>query len=189
MPELSEIVLHAVGELEKAEEEYKEMKLKYEEVVRLCGRAMQMIHASNMEGAKELYKDIGNILGALPLSKDASSLVAMQEYAELSIMLSIVNGGRIPGYTELGITPTAYILGLADTVGELRRQMLESLRTDDYARATLMFEHMSNIYELMLPIRFSNAILPGYRRKLDTARAIVEQCRRDIVMYKISKNL
>ncbi|MGB9635040.1 MAG: hypothetical protein ACPL0A_01030 [Candidatus Micrarchaeia archaeon] len=187
---LSRIITDAIEELTREEEVYRARRSEYEEVVRLCGRAMQMIHASRIDDAKVLYEDITKIVKNLPmLGSDEPSLVAMQEYSELSIMLSIVTGEDVPHYRAIGVSPDAYILGLADAVGELRRQVIEGLRRDDYAHANAMFDNMSEIYELLLPVRFSSSFLPGFRRKLDVARSVVEQCRRDILMYKISKNL
>jgi len=56
---------------------------------------------------------------------------AFQEYAEASILLSLIRESRFVGFEELEVPMTSYVLGLADVIGELRRRALESLRKDD----------------------------------------------------------
>ena len=47
------------------------------------------------------------------------------------------------------------------------------------------FELASGIYEELLPIRFSNSLLPNFRKKQDVARSQVEQARSELVRAKM----
>lgn len=185
---IQETLESASGELEAKSSLVRESRAKSEEAVRLCGRAMQLAHAGRMEESKSLINDAHRIISSLE-SREAGALIAQQEYVEAVALISFLEGSEIPHYSKLGVSPEAFLLGMCDALGELRREIVEHMRKDDYATATRLFEEMSGIYELMLPMRFSNSLLPGFRRKLDVGRSSVEQCRRDLLMYKISKNI
>ncbi|MEM0438082.1 MAG: hypothetical protein QXU54_02160 [Candidatus Micrarchaeia archaeon] len=182
----------AVAELERQEAAYRQSREKMEAVVAKCGKAMQLIHAGRAGDAERMLSEVRTELeGALEdcAQAGANADVALQEYVETSVLLAVMRGGPVPTREQLGVPSAPYILGLADVLGELRREIIEKMRKDDYATAVRLFGLMEGLYELLLPVRISNSIVPGLRRKLDVARSMVEQCRRDILMYKISKGL
>jgi translin len=90
-----------------------------------------------------------------------------------------------PTYSELGMPFEPYLLGLCDLVGELRREMLEMLKKGKKKEAEKYFELMSGIYDELMPIRFSNSLLPNFRKKQDVARGQVEQARSELVRATI----
>ncbi|MCX8205941.1 MAG: hypothetical protein N3H30_01800 [Candidatus Micrarchaeota archaeon] len=203
----------AVAALERQERAYREQRERSDRIIAECGKAMQLMHAGRLDDAERILSGVRTSLQGIvrvqcPVAEaepafgnaeDASQQglaaevagadVALQEYAEAEILLAVMRGGELPARKSLGVGDAHYLLGLADVLGELRREIIEHMRKDDYATAVRMFSLMEGIYELLLPVRISNSILPGFRRKLDVARSMVEQCRRDILMYKISKGL
>ena len=56
---------------------------------------------------------------------------AQKEYAEGRITLSLMKGNIVPDPGELGVTDAAYLHGLAEAVGEVRRHLLDSMRSGD----------------------------------------------------------
>ncbi len=189
MTGISGIIENASAELTKKEGSYLKIRSKSEEAVRICGRAMQLAHAGKTAESKKMLDDIKPTINGFSKLDHSCVQVAQQEYTEALILLHMLEGTPIPDYKSLNIPPDAYLLGLSDALGELRREIIEHMRKDDYKKATILFEGMSEAYELLLPLRFSNSTLPGFRRKLDVARSLVEQCRRDLLMFKISKGL
>jgi len=189
MANISDIISNAAEELTRIESSHLKVREDSENVVRVCGRAMQLIHAGKPSEARHMLNEIKPIIEKFKDSTDSGALIAQQEYVEAILLMHFITGEQFPHYNELGVPPEAYILGLADALGEARREIVEHMRKDDYATATRLFESMSEIYELLLPLRFSNSVLPGFRRKIDVSRSLVEQCRRDLLMFKISKNL
>jgi translin len=112
----------------------------------------------------------------------------MQEYAEAQIVLSAVELKKIPSFTKLGVAEVPYLLGLLDAVGELRREtyelrreMYESLRRGNKHEGEFYFKMMEEIYDELLPLRFSNAVLPEFRRKQDVARQQIERSRGELL--------
>lgn len=189
MEEICKAVEDAVGWLDSKEQSYGEVRALSEHIVRECGKAVQLIHAGEMNKAADMLQSIKDDVSKLSKINAPNVQVAQQEYAEAIVLHYIMSKKPIPHYSDIHVNPDAYLLGLSDVIGELRREIIEFLRKDNYNRASELFSVMSDMYENLLPIRYSNSILPGYRRKLDVSRSMVEQCRRDLLMFKISKNL
>jgi translin len=104
-----------------------------------------------------------------------------QEYAEARIVLCAIEEKRIPSFEELKVPEIPYLTGLLDAVGELKREMYESLRKGRKDDAEKYFVLMETIYDSLLPLRFSNSILPEFRRKQDAARHQIEQARGELL--------
>ncbi len=129
-------------------------------------------------------------LAALQAAVDAGgaadesvALDALQEAAEASLLAAVVDGGPVPGPRELGVAPEPYLLGLADTVGELRRRALDRLRRDDVAGAEAELATMEALTEALLRFDTARAIVQ-LKPKQDTARALVERTRGDVVLAR-----
>jgi translin len=106
--------------------------------------------------------------------------VAYQEMAEAANLLSLLNKGVLTPPTEYEIPSRAYLTGLADTVGELRRAMLDSLREEKIQRAEQFLKFMEEILEGLQSFDFPNALIPDLRRKCDVARSLIERTRGDL---------
>ena len=85
---------------------------------------------------------------------------AQKEYTEASATLALVRGTRLPGPEDLGVGPAPYLNGLAETVGELRRFILDSLRRDDFNRCEELLDIMDEIYTALVTMDF-----PGRRHQ------------------------
>jgi translin len=104
-----------------------------------------------------------------------------QEYAEARIVLSVIELKKIPSLAELKVPEVPYLNGLLDVIGELKREMYEALRRGNKPEAEGYFKLMEEIYDELLPLRFSNAILPEFRRKQDVGRMQIEQARGELL--------
>ena len=100
--------------------------------------------------------------------------------AEAANLLSLLRDGSFAPPDKYGIPTRPYLTGLADTVGELRRSVLDALRDDkvDFAAGLLGF--MEEILDELHSFDFPNALIPDLRRKCDVARSIIERTRGDI---------
>ena len=109
---------------------------------------------------------------------------AMMEFAETVIYDYALRGEEIPSYRVLEITPAAWVLGLADSIGELRRDMLTALVNDDLARAEELFATMDELCDALMTFDIKDSVAP-LRRKQDIARGIMERSRTDLATAKI----
>ena len=170
--------------LMKKEEQFDKVHVKNREIVRSCSNAIKAIHAKDMNEAKKHLKAAESELSAI--EKIAGEFPEqlnhiMQEYVEAQVVLSAVENKKIPSFKELGANEIAYLNGLLDATGELKREMYEALRKGDKKLAEQYFKMMEDIYDVLLPLRFSNSVLPEFRRKQDIARIQIEQARGELL--------
>ena len=73
--------------------------------------------------------------------------------------------------------PESYILGLLDVIGELKRLMLDCIRTGRTERALYVFDTMDALYQDLYVFATYDKILKESRRKLDVCRMVLETSR------------
>ena len=154
---------------------------------RLCGWAMVQIHRGNLSQAsktlseaKQALDEIEQLLSAhVELPQFGQVLVAFQEYAEGKLLLQMKKNGKLASLHEIETSSTAYLLGMLDFVGEMRRMILDSLRNGKTDEAQLLLSKMEKVYEDLFSLD-RTSILPNFRRKLDAARRILETTRGDV---------
>ncbi|HUT28132.1 MAG TPA: hypothetical protein VMW85_08825 [Methanomassiliicoccales archaeon] len=104
---------------------------------------------------------------------------ALQEVAEAAILTSIVNGQELPDPEQLGMPGTAYLMGMADTIGELRRFSLEALRRGETTAAEKYLDIMEELFLVIMRFDYPDALV-SIRRKQDIARSVLEKTRGDV---------
>ena len=105
---------------------------------------------------------------------------AQKEYAEAVTFNALVQHRSLPLPDELLISYAAYLNGLAEAVGELRRYVLDQLRHGNYDDCEIFLRYMDDIYALLISVDFPDAITSGLRRTTDAARGILEKTRGDL---------
>ena len=114
---------------------------------------------------------------------------AQKEFAEASTTLAIITGRTLPDPKALGIGYPAYLNGLGEAVGELRRYLLDSLRQNDLSRCEELLATMDDIYAVLVTMDFPDAITYGLRRTTDLVRGILEKTRGDLTLVLRQKQL
>ncbi|HKT22246.1 MAG TPA: hypothetical protein VJR06_06555 [Nitrososphaerales archaeon] len=151
------------------------------DVIAASSRAIIDVHTGRMkEGEKELAK-AKELLRSLKKSSDGSVsryLVSPEaEVVEASAVISLAKGKSVPSMEGLGASPEAYLLGLLDAVGELKRLVLDSILQRRLAKAKGYFQVMEELYALCSPLAVYDHVVNGARRKIDVARMLVEDTR------------
>ncbi len=167
------------------------------EVIRHCSRAIRAVHRQEFEQAKELLQSAHSLLNEVEqtvtiyteLSNTGFIRDAQKEFAEGSITLALVTGGRLPEPDELGVDPAAYLNGLGEAVGELRRYLLDSMRKGDLSRGEELLSAMDDIYNILVTMDFPDAITGGLRRTTDMVRGVLERTRSDLTLAIRQKDL
>ncbi|VVB66743.1 Translin family protein [Candidatus Gugararchaeum adminiculabundum] len=179
---LAKAVDELIEELREREGEQDKMLPKTREIVRECSLAIRAIHSAEISKSKEHLKKADSLLAECRKTKNFEYLLEqpLQEICEAKTLLAIVERKELPTFKDLNMNFNVYLLGLCDLIGELRRHMLENLRKEKKEEAEYFFAKMNEIYDALLPIRFSNSLLPGFRKKQDVARMQVEQARSEI---------
>lgn len=107
---------------------------------------------------------------------------AMKEYAEASITYALVQGKALPEPEELGVEYPAYLGGLAEAVGELRRHALDLMRHGNTAQAEELLGTMDEVYDALVTFDFPDAITRGLRRLTDMVRGVTERTRGELTV-------
>jgi len=173
-----------VKKLSEREKHLDKVLAENRKTVRFCSNAIKAMHAYDLVSAKKHLKEAEKHLKKIrPYAGEFPSQLnhVLQEYAEARIVLSAIELKKVPGCAALDVPETPYLLALFDAVGELKREMYESLRRGNKHEAGFYFKMMEEIYDELLPIRFSNAVLPEFRRKQDNARRQIEQARGELL--------
>jgi translin len=113
---------------------------------------------------------------------------AQQELVEAAVGEAAIRDARLPNPKDLAVTPAAYLLGLGDAVGELRRFALESLRDADMEGATRFLEMMEAIYDELMRFDYPSGLV-AVKRKQDVARGLIEKTRGELVVAIRGKEL
>jgi len=167
------------------------------EVIRYCSNAIRAVHRQEFDQAKELLQSARNLLNQIEqIVTDYSELRAtgfikdaQKEFAEGSITLALVTGNQPPTPDELGVDFTAYLNGLGEAVGELRRYLLDSMRKGDLSRGEELLSAMDDIYNILVTMDFPDAITGGLRHTTDAVRGVLEKTRSDLTLVIRQKDL
>jgi translin len=105
---------------------------------------------------------------------------ALQELAEAAVVHAILQERSVPTPEELHCPPVAYLCGLGDAVGELRRAALDAMRAKEWAEAERLLGWMDGLFDALL--RFDQPMAGHVRRKQDVARALIEKTRGELTV-------
>ena len=160
------------------------------EVIRYSSQAIRAVHRQEFDRTAELLKSARDLLsqaeqalaGAPEISNTGFLKDAQKEFAEGSILLSLVNSSPIPDPAELGVDPAAYLNGLAEAASELRRYLLDGIRKGDLSRGEELLAAMDDIYNVLVTMDFPDAITGGLRRTTDMLRGVLERTRSDLTL-------
>jgi len=163
-------------------------------IVRLSGAAISAMHKGDEPSSliAEARDEVSKLKALVREHDDISSAgfveAAYQEAAEACILLALLGNTDLPAPEDIDVTPSAYLLGMGDVVGELRRVVLDCLRHDNIEEAVKRLEQMEQIFEVLMRFDYPSALV-GVRRKQDVARTIIEKTRGDVTVAVRSKRL
>lgn len=187
MENLDEIAKEIEAELDE-KDEVREVALKSSRAIaRLSGSALRQIlkgedESENLEAARnEAHRLTGVLSGHPDIYYSGFVENAFQELTEVNILRSILRNEPLRGPKDIGVHSVAYLLGLGDVVGELRRLTLDSLIEGDVDNAQDLLRKMETIYDTIIQFDYPSALV-SIRRKQDIARSLIEKTRGEIAV-------
>ena len=167
------------------------------DAIRHCSNAIRAVHRQEFDLAAELLQSARSFLTEAEQAVTAHSELintgfirdARKELAEGNITLALVTGKTLPEPAELGVDAAAYLNGLGEAVGELRRYLLDNMRRGDLSRGEEILSAMDDIYNVLITIDFPDAITGGLRRTTDMVRGVLERTRSDLTLAMVQKDL
>ncbi len=160
------------------------------ETIRFSSLAIRALHRQEFAEAKKLLKSARalldeseqNLANASELRNIGFLHDAQKEYAEGSISLALVNSQPLPTPGSLNVDPAAYLNGMGEAAGELRRYLLDNIRDGDLSRGEELLAAMDDIYSLLVTMDFPDAVTGGLRRTTDMVRGVLEKTRSDLTL-------
>lgn len=166
-------------------------------VIRRCANAIRSIHRHEFEAAEAALDGVSVDLGKLRSDLQAHADIywsgyvqdCLKEYAEARLTLALVRRVPLPRPSELSVDVAAYLNGLGEAVGELRRHALDVLRHGEADQAEYLLDAMSDVYEVLVTVDYPDAVTGGLRRTTDNVRGILERTRGDITFARRQERL
>ncbi len=157
-------------------------------LTRQCALSIRAVHRQetdvmqgHLDEAARLAAELRTGLEPYPdLYHSGYTQDALKEYAEASITCALILHQPLPTPQELGLLPHTYLNGLAESVGELRRRILDILRHGYSEEVETLLGHMDDIFSVLVTMDYPDAITYGLRRQTDVARSIIERTRGDV---------
>ena len=151
------------------------------DVIILCSRSIAAVHHGDMDGAAAKADEAERLLKS-HREKAGSALtchltVAEQELVEARALFAIASHRPVPSAEELAVPGVAYVLGLLDCIGELKRLALDRIRAGDATESNRIFGVMQELYEAVYPFATLDKVVKDVRRKLDVNRSLIESVR------------
>lgn len=167
------------------------------ESIRYSSNAIRAVHRQELDRARALLQSARALLNEANQAIDTDNELgrtgyfrdAQKEFAEGSITLALVTGEQPPEPDDLGVDSVAYLHGLGEAVGEIRRYLLDSMRKGDLSRGEEFLSAMDDIYNILVTIDFPDAITGGLRRTTDMVRGVLERTRSDLTLTIRQKDL
>jgi translin len=180
---LDEILNDMKSELDEKDRRREELFSLCREIRRSSTMAIREIHKEDYQAAKRLLKQAERLVVSMNEADKIHGFVqeALQEYAEGAATMAFLLKKTPPSPRELGVPSEAYILGLADAIGEIRRYIIDRIRKGEFGDVEHFLDLMDDIYHGIMAFDYPSALLP-IRRKQDVARVLLERTRGDVTL-------
>ncbi|MDI9645764.1 MAG: translin [Archaeoglobales archaeon] len=184
--------------LDDARKRLEELEIAREQLLKLTReirinstKAIAALHSNEkfeeyLEKAIELLREVGEYK-KYPEIYFSLTHEAFQELVEAYTFCKVVKN-EFSYEIELEVEPSAYLTGLADVVGELRRYTLNKLLEGNFSEAERLIDVMKDIYTQLLSFTaLPDKLVPNLRPKLDVARSSIERTMSDYIAAKVAR--
>jgi len=156
-------------------------------LIRHCANSIRAVHRGEFADAEDLLQAARDV--AAEMVRDLAAYPdiyfagytqdALKELAEAHITYAIIANKPVPTPKELAVEPAAYLNGIGEAAGELRRFVLDCIRRGQVAEGERALEAMDVIYSHLATVDYPDAITGGLRRTTDMVRGVLERTRGD----------
>ncbi len=195
---MQEIIDKIIEYLEEKDRVREELIKTSREIIRKCRDIVNKIHRKELEGINEALNFLESQIAEMRKKCRCfpemyhSGIVheALMEYYEVKLLYEYIKKGELEAMEDLPRDDyIAFLLGLADVAGELRRELVQALINDDIERAAKYYAYIEEIYSELSRFSFPDALTPGLRRKVDRIRYVLETSQNDILYAKKSQEI
>lgn len=149
-------------------------------LIKKCRQSVKASYAHDFPASRRLLESIQRDI--VKVVKTASEkgvhytwppiVQAYQEFLEAVFIYWFTSGKEYR--LKIEPPPASILYAVSDLIGELKRVMMEHLRRGELKKAEETYWRMVQLYENVSTIALGDAVLPGFKRKIDVNRASVE---------------
>jgi translin len=161
------------------------------ELIRYCSMSIRASHRDEWAEAERLLNEARRVaddmlarVRAYPeLLFAGYTQDAIKELVEANVTLAVARGQSFPPPEAIstdGVEYAAYLNGLAEAAGELRRRALDKMRAGHNDESERLLTAMDDIYDVLVMMDFPDAVTGGLRRNTDMVRGVLERTRGDL---------
>ena len=168
-------------ELQSIENRREHLIKESRDIIILCSQSIISLHQGNiqesqlkLDKAKNLYLSLKTVAED-DLSRYLST--SEQELVEANLLMNIVKNESLLGISDIGVSSQAYLFGILDCIGEIKRMVYDMVRYGRYDKAESLFIVMQEIYNAVYPFSIYDNIVNGIRKKLDVCKILIENTR------------
>ncbi len=166
------------------------------DIIIACRKAIQQLHQKkHIDAKKHISQAAKQITQLTDFTKNYPDVYhagyvenAAQEYVEAQCFYSIIQDENLPDPDSLQTTYSAYLLGLCDVVGELRRGALDFMLQGNSDDANNYLRYMERIYEYIIRFDYPNGLVP-IKKKQDMVRNLIEKTRGELVVASCERRI
>ncbi len=159
-------------------------------VIRCSANAIRAVHRGQFDEARKVIEQARlHLVETEPMRLENPEIYfagflsdARKEFSEANVTLAVISGEALPRPRDLGVDPAAFLNGVAEVIGELRRYILDSLRRDSFDRCQENMELMDEINSILVTVDFPEGVTGGLRGRTDQMRGVLERTRGDLTM-------
>ena len=182
-----------IGEKEKVREDALKTS---RDIIICCRKGIQQLHRNQMEEAESYMKQASAKLAQLyDITMGHADVFhtgfvenAAQEFVEIQCLYNIMKGADLPDPDAIQTTYSAYLLGLCDVVGELRRGALDFMLEGNTTKANEYLGYMDRIYDAIMSFDYPSALVP-IKKKQDMVRSLIEKTRGELVVSSCEQRI
>lgn len=190
MEELESIVERIQATLEAKNAAREQALARSRELIRCCANTIRAVHRGEHDKAAELLRQAaeaaqemtGGLADHPDLYHTGYAQDALKEFAEASITYALITERPLPSPEELRVPPAAYLNGLGEAMGEMRRYVLDILRHAEVGRCEHYLQIMEDVYSLLVTVDYPDTLTGGLRRTTDMVRGVLERTRGDLTV-------
>nr|MDO8110444.1 hypothetical protein [Candidatus Sigynarchaeota archaeon] len=170
--------------------------------IRSCSEAIKKLHRREagvdqvIGEARTTLKEMLGIAAQQPkIHLDSYFEGIYQEFVEMILLQQIFKGDALlkPSEFDPPVPAVAYLGGLCDAIGELRRAILDCIRDEQFDDALKYFDTMEKLHDHVNSLDYPNAVIPDIRHKSDVNRKLIHATRSELTVAmhinKLNKNL
>ena len=159
-------------------------------LTRYAARAIRAIHRGDTALAQENLAQADELAAALRIGLanepdlyfTGYAQDALKEFCEAHLTVATILNQDWPSPEDLQVEFATYLNGMSEVVGELRRRIMDLMRSGHSPEVERLLEVMDDIYALLVTMDYPDALTYGLRRRTDIARSIIERTQADVTI-------